>query len=62
MYISEIYPEISIKTLTIFLPFSTLYLYQQGLLALAKIKNKKRKTKFRGVRNVGMSVNNLSKN
>ncbi|XP_022160762.1 zinc finger BED domain-containing protein 5-like [Myzus persicae] len=42
IYVSKEYPEISIKALTILLPFSTSYLCEQGFSALANIKNKKR--------------------
>ncbi|KAL4090794.1 hypothetical protein QTP88_025569 [Uroleucon formosanum] len=42
IYVSKGYPEISIKALTILLPFSTSYLCEQGFSALANIKNKKR--------------------
>ncbi|KAL4120074.1 hypothetical protein QTP88_012813 [Uroleucon formosanum] len=41
-YVSKEYPEISIKALTILLPFSTSYLCEQGFSALTNIKNKKR--------------------
>ncbi|XP_060855568.1 cystinosin homolog [Metopolophium dirhodum] len=40
--INQEYPEISIKPLTILLPFSTSYLCEQGFSALTNIKNKKR--------------------
>ncbi|XP_060864312.1 protein FAM200B-like [Metopolophium dirhodum] len=41
IYVSKEYPEISIKALTILLPFSTSYLCEQGFSALTNIKNKK---------------------
>ncbi|XP_060874839.1 protein FAM200A-like [Metopolophium dirhodum] len=41
-YVSKEYPEISIKALTILLPFSTSYLCEQGFSELTNIKNKKR--------------------
>lgn len=42
IYVSKEYPEISMKALTILLPFSTSYLCEQGFSTLTNIKNKKR--------------------